>query len=304
MASTVRFVELSEMDYQVSRAEVRKLSREFRVVASQLLRTAHEDGINNLQRLIKFIETNHLIYDFVLKNQKTEYEIPVLISQLKNTCNRYKIPDNKEEEISYTYQLLKYGLANFSEYYYFPMSVGGYNGNKIQTKVDEFNKTIVFSFVNQIDGFLTNLLIDLGDDDQNTIHVQVGNLYGAIMSQERSIRQSNDFRNATLGGGVAGGDINGAVINTISQYTDASRDETLKLIEVLRQELPNLAPDHQDVAIESLAALEEEVATPTKLSRFKTLLFALWSAGKDVVTFANTLTALADRLGIQLPRRN
>lgn len=184
------------------------------------------------------------------------------------------------------------------------MSVGGYNGNKIQTKVDEFNKTIVFSFFNQIEGFLNNLLIDLGDDEQNTIHVQVGNLYGAIMSQDRSISQSNDFRNATLGGGVAGRDINGAVINTISQYTDASRDKILKLIEFLRQEVPNLTLDYQEVAIESIAALEEEVAAPTKLLRFKTLLFALWSAGKDVITFANTLTALADRLGIQLPGGN
>lgn len=124
------------------------------------------------------------------------------------------------------------------------------------------------------------------------------------MSQEHSITQNNDFRNATLGGGVAGRDINGAVINTVSQDMGTSKDEILRLIGALRQELPNLDPDNQDVATESLAALEEEIATPTKLSRFKILLFALWSVGKDVITFANTLTALADRLGIQLPGGN
>jgi len=41
------------------------------------------------------------------------------------------------------------------------------------------------------------------------------------------------------------------------------------------QELPNLDPDNQDVAIESLAVLEEEAATPTKL-RFKTYSFLSW----------------------------
>lgn len=76
------------MDYHVSRAEIKKLSREFRVIAGQLLKTAHEDGINNLKRFIKFIETNPLLYDFIIKNQNRKYEIPSLISHLNNTCNR------------------------------------------------------------------------------------------------------------------------------------------------------------------------------------------------------------------------
>lgn len=292
------------MDYQVTRAEIKKLSRAFRVMASQLLRTESQDGINNLRRFIKFIESNPLLYDFIIKNQVKEYDIPSLINGLSSTCNRYIIPDSKEDEISHTYQLLKFGLENFSDYFHFPVSIGGYNGSKLQTKVDDFNKTVVLSFVNQIEGYLNDLLIDLGDDDQSTVHIQIGNLYGGIMSQDNSTTQNNDFHKATFSGGIAGRDINGAVINTINQYTDASKDEILKLIEVLRQEVPNLTLDYQEVAIESIAALEEEVAAPTKPLRFKTLLFALWSAGKDVITFANTLTALADRLGIHLPGGN
>lgn len=99
------------MEYQVTRVEVKKLSREFRVIAGQLLRTAHEDGINNLRRFIKFIENSALIYDFILKNQTREYEIPSLIESL--AYGRYEIPDTKQEEISHTYQLLKYGLGHF-----------------------------------------------------------------------------------------------------------------------------------------------------------------------------------------------
>ena len=57
------------MDCQVTRAEIKKLSRAFRVTASQLLRTESQDGINNLRRFIKFIESNPLLYDFIIKNQ-------------------------------------------------------------------------------------------------------------------------------------------------------------------------------------------------------------------------------------------
>lgn len=121
------------MDYQVSRAEVKKLSREFRVIAGQLLKTAYEDGINNLRKFIKFIENSPLIYNFILNNQITKYDVPSLINSL--AYSRYKIPDTKEEEISHTYQLLKYGLDHFLEYSAFPFSAGGYRGSKIQTQV-------------------------------------------------------------------------------------------------------------------------------------------------------------------------
>jgi len=293
------------MDYQITKAELNKLCRRFRVISSQLIRTAHEDGISNLRKFIKFIESNPLIYDFIIKNQTSEYDISSLFNG--SGCGRYEIPDTTEEEISFTYQLLKYGLEQFPGYYYFPLQVGGYGGSKIQTQVDEFNRTVVSSFYSQIEGYLNDLLFDLGNDEQSTIHIKIENLYGEILSQDRSITQNNDFRKATLGGGVAGRDLNSAVknkVNTVSQYIGTNKDEILKLIRILHQELPNLDPDNQDVAIESLAALEEEVATPTKLSRFKTLLFALWSAGKDAVTFTNTLIALADRLNIQLPGEN
>jgi len=293
------------MDYQITKAELNKLCRRFRVISGQLIKTAHEDGISNLRRFIKFIESNPLIYNFILKNQLREYDISSLFNGFRH-C-RYEIPDTIEEEISFTYQLLKYGLEHFPDYYYFTLQVGGYKSSNIQTQVDEFNRTVVSSFYSQIECYLNDLLLDLGDDDQNTIHIQIENLYGGILSQDRSIIQNNDFRDATLAGGVAGRDINSAVmnkVNTVSQYIGTNKDKILRLIKTLHQELPNLDPECQDVAIESLAALEEEVATPTKLSRFKTLLFALWSAGKDFVTFANTLTALADILGIQLPGGN
>ena len=96
-----------------------------------------------------------LIYNFILKKQIIEYGIPSLINSLAYI--RYKIPDTKEEEISHTYQLFKYGLNHLPEYSAFPFSAGGYRGSKSQTQVDEFNRTVVLSFVNQIEGYLKNL---------------------------------------------------------------------------------------------------------------------------------------------------
>lgn len=285
------------VDYQVTRSEVKKLSLEFRRIASQLLTTAHEDGINNLRRFIKFIESNPLIYDFLLKNQVKEFTF----SASRVWGSRYELPDTKEEEISYVYQLLKYGLENFSDYASFPFSAGGYSGSKIQTQVDEFNKTIVRSFVNQIEGYLNSLLIDLGDEERNTIHVQIESLNGSFIAPNHSINQNNNFSGASIGGGVAGRDVNGDV-NIINNYPEnPNKDEVLKLLEILREELLKTGTDNQDITTESLDIIKEEITTPTKPSRVKMALFALWSVGKDFITVVNALTAISERFEIQLP---
>lgn len=264
------------MEYQVTRAEVKKLSREFRVMARQLLKTAYEDGINNLRRFIKFIESSPLIYDFILKNQVKDYDILSLINSF--TYGRYEIPDTKQEEISHTYQLLKYGLDHFPEYSQFPLCVGGYRGSKIQTQVDEFNKTVVLSFVNQIEGYLNDLLIDLGDDDQSTIHIQVGNLYGGIMSQEHSITQNNDFRNAALGGGVAGRDYTGDVIHNhaTQQNLAEAAVEIQQLLQQLEQIYPTTTfPEKAVVAERAIERIENNSNLKAKVIR------ALKAAGKE-----------------------
>jgi hypothetical protein len=166
--------------------------------------------------------------------------VALLYSYLGSTPNRYIIPDSKEDEISHTYQLLKFGLENFLDYCYFPVSVGGYNGSKIQTKVDDFNKTVVSSFVNQIEGYLNDLLIDLGDDDQSIIHIQIGNLYGGIMSQDNSTTQNNDFHKATFSGGIAGRDYTGDVIhnNAAKQNLSEAAAEIQHILQQLEPSYP------------------------------------------------------------------
>lgn len=88
----------------------------------------------------------------------------------------------------------------------------------------------------------------------------------------------------------------------INQNIGADTSEVLQIIESLKHSIGVLPSDSQDVAIESLSVIEEEIKTPTKLSRFKTALIALWSISKDITTFANSVTALAQRFNIHLPR--
>jgi hypothetical protein len=103
-----------------------------------------------------------------------------------------------------------------------------------------------------------------------------------------------------INGVVAGGNINGNLTNTFTQHTNSDINEIIKLTELLHQQLKSLPSDNQDVAVDSLETLKSEIITPTKPGKLKSALFALWSIGKDVATFANAVSAIAERLGINL----
>jgi hypothetical protein len=134
-----------------------------------------------------------------------------------------------------------------------------------------------------------------------------------IMSQTNSSISDNHSINIQAGSDVsgviggsdinsvlAGGDISGNVTNTLSQHTSSDINEIIKLTELLYQQLKSIPSENQDVAADSLETLKAEIITPTKPGRLKSSLFALWSVGKDVATFANAVSAIAERLGIHM----
>jgi hypothetical protein len=119
---------------------------------------------------------------------------------------------------------------------------------------------------------------------------------GLIMSNNRSTN-INAGRDAI---GNVGGDNSGSIKNLLSQQTNADIDEILQLIKSLHQQIEAISPENQDVAVDSLETLEAEVITPTKPAKLKSALLALWSVGKDVVSFANVVLAIAEKFGIHL----
>lgn len=89
---------------------------------------------------------------------------------------------------------------------------------------------------------------------------------------------------------------------TVTQQIGLNTTEVFQIIESLKQAVDTLPLNSQDVAAESLTIIEEEINIPKNPSRIKTALFALWSVTKEMATFANAITALAERFNIHLPR--
>lgn len=289
----------------ITKNELTKLSIDFRTIAARLLKTRFNEGMSNLKRFINKIDSNPILNNFIKKNNHFNFEMERNLSNYANYPLGYKIPnDSKEEEISFLYQLLKYGLIIYSDnndYGYWELSKPYYYSCKqVQEPVDKFNRSIVKPLVDYIETYLTHLQIDNGFYEQQIPLVKIeGNNYGNNLGDNRS-EMNIDQKDCSIGVNVNHGKINtntlAGTINNSSQI-----NEIMELIDTLRQNINSIPSEYQDVANESRETLESEVKNPTKISKLKTSLLAIWSIGKDVAIVGNTVFAIAERFGITLP---
>ena len=88
-----------QTEIKLTKTELRKISREFRTIASRLLRTEFKQGMSNLKRFITFIEENRIINRFLQEHHK--YDV---FEEIYDSNGLVTIPDDsKSHEISYVY---------------------------------------------------------------------------------------------------------------------------------------------------------------------------------------------------------
>jgi hypothetical protein len=260
-------------DINISKNELKKLSRDFRFFAGRLLRTSQQEGISNLKRLLQFIENSPILNDFVQSNHVVQYNE----DDFFQSSGRYNLPEKNNEEISFIYQLLRYGSEKFSRYDDFPLRINGYRGSgrNIQSWVNNFNKEVVSPFVNYVEAYIQGLIMDMGDSEQRSIHIEVqGDLHGDIMKT-----QNNDFKNANISGGVAARDYTGNVTNHYhhQSLTEAAA-EIQNLLKQLEQTYPaNTFAEKATVADEALKKIELNPSLKAKI------LGAIAGAGKEAL---------------------
>jgi hypothetical protein len=125
-----------------------------------------------LKKFITYIDTNEIIRDYVqsyvnpddFKDYK--YQSGIVYSSMG---------DSKQEEISFTYQFLKYAVDNCKSDIYHSLAWG--YAKEANDAVKEFCTRIILPFVNYIEGYLTEIGIQMGYDEntQFTINVTGGN---------------------------------------------------------------------------------------------------------------------------------
>lgn len=151
--------------------ELNKLAREFRMYGSRLLTTKYGNGMSDLNRFLNFIESNEIIKNYILMDNEYHYDIENICKN-RGWRDKYDLPIEKDREIAFIYQLLKYGQIKFGDYTAFSNGYG--LGTKLQDHMDAFNNEVVKHLIDYIREYLEDLIIDSEDiSDDNFLKKEI-----------------------------------------------------------------------------------------------------------------------------------
>lgn len=230
------------MEYSINKQELQKISYQFRTLSSRLLRTDFQSAIDNLKRLLSYINETPLIKKFIDDNSVIEFDIPAEISIAKSERRgHFNIPINKCEEISFTYQLLSYAAEHHNDYY--ELSSGYSFGRKYQDQTDEFNKVVVNPFINHITQYFEEIMIDAGmfENSSKIFHFNGPNMGQINVSQDTSTLNAFMTINPSID---EIGKLANQILNTINQESiSASHRETIQVaVESINEQLSSSNP--------------------------------------------------------------
>jgi len=181
------------MELLMDKKEFQIMSAEFRRVASRLLKTDFHDGLDNLKRFLYCIENNLLIWEFIQEHNTLSFDIEQAIKE-RETYEAYPIQPDKNYEVSFIYQLLKYCSEHCRDY----LSICYWYGSssKYQDMVDTFNNRVVSLLVGHIEVYLKGVWLGMGDDGKININVNGGQVAIAQGQGTVNATQNNHYGQA------------------------------------------------------------------------------------------------------------
>lgn len=221
---------------------------EFRTIANRLITCNHQTGMALLKKFLAYIDENEIISDYI-----KEYVKPEDFEPVERSTAFYSMGNTKQEEISYTYQYLKYAADNFHDFYY-DMTLN--YARDTNDSVKEFCNRIILPFVNYIEGYLTEIGIKMGYDEDVKYVINVSGGVAQV-----NVANDNGTVNATQNNGIDATQLESLISKVMESVTDdLSPDEKEQLndyIEVIKQEIRNTPPRKGfiNTAIRGLQAL-------------------------------------------------
>jgi hypothetical protein len=292
---------MSQVLEGVSYKDLQKISSSFREVSSRLLRTSEEDGVDNLKRFIDFIETDAITHDFIVAKIA---ESGITFSE--TDLDTKTLPIDPAQEINFTYSKLKIFVESvktteiqYRQLSYFDLSwnylciTGMPASSVIRSVNDEFNRRVVHPFINHIERYLRDLLVDKSNDMEGNIFNNLGTINNnSISGKNIKAVQGSDNKGA-IG---SGNRLEQNIINEIQN--EVSISELLESIFkfqtlVASTDLPsNIKEEIDEDLLSATTAIEKKEPNGKRaLERIQGVMKTIQDAGKATDAAQKLLTA-------------
>ncbi|MFE7817740.1 hypothetical protein ACFU1R_06000 [Priestia megaterium] len=174
------------MEIVMSYEDFKILSKNFRKAFGQMLRaTDMDEALRLTKRFISTIDKEPIIKDFIEKNHTRVYDFNKIIEE-KNGEDKFDLPFDENEEVSYIYQLLKHITENNLSYLDFAFPYR--EGRQIVNMIKNFNREVVNLLVDHITSYLEETAIKMGiEGKQNAKYVFNNSSVGNFLSNEGDV---------------------------------------------------------------------------------------------------------------------
>lgn len=215
-----------------NKKELKKQSRDFRVISSRVLTRDFQMFGDNLKRLINYIDNNEIIKKYIdsCRSENDNFKIEEDVNQV---CEIYDcIFDTyieEKQEVSYIYQILKYIVETNKDCRAYTMSYS--YSKKYQDKLKGFCDNVVEPFINHIDSNYERIFIEMGFDEETKFEI-INNGGQVNLVKDNGVLNAIQLNNSKLDNLVQ--NIKGK-INEIED--DEVKNEIIDNIEGIQEEL-------------------------------------------------------------------
>lgn len=181
-----------------NKKELKKQSRDFRVVSSRTLTSDFQMFGGNLKRLINFIDNNEIIKKYIDSciSEEDNFKIADDVNQV---CGSYDyIFDtyiDERQEVSYIYQILKYIVENNKDCRTYTMAYS--YSKQYQDKLKGFCDNVVEPFINHIDSNYERIFIEMGFDEETKYEI-INNFGQVNIAKDNSTVNAIQINNSEL----------------------------------------------------------------------------------------------------------
>lgn len=178
---------------EISKKELKKVSRKFRLLASRVIYARYNEVNPIIKKFVEYLDNTPVIKEYI---QSIYVEYPNIKDEIKQVSESYgtstlSIGDTTEQEVSWIYQILKFISENPST----DTSLLGWgytSSRKYQDMTKEFGSRLVMPFVNEIERYLSDIATDMGYDEESKFMINVNGGQAQVnISNDNSIINAN-----------------------------------------------------------------------------------------------------------------
>ena len=228
---------------ELNKIELKKISHDFNIVSSRIMRAKFDDYNLVLRKFLAFIDENEIIHTYVMSGDISGFDASAEYQQVTGSHGKlvFDFGPTPEEETYQIYAILKHISNNDLDVSWGMMFQYAGVGNKRNEVIKEFNDRVVLVLIQSIEGHLTKIGYEMGMDEK---------MYWNVSGGQVNVASNNATINATQNNGIQSDELDKtvkAIINNVPLVNNEDAETIVDSVNMIKDEL--LKPEPKRIII-------------------------------------------------------